>query len=170
MINEADLKQYHRALALYCLQTASEPMTAGDCAELMQTTAMGAMHADPCWKRIDAGKVAGTLKALTNQGFVMKAPQAKNARAGRMQERWVIDAATPRQALPDCPDFAPPATPKAAPVAADPYDGLSRAQLLALLQVHGDIAECIARFKAELASIENRALGLLAAAGLEPAA
>jgi hypothetical protein len=53
------------------------------------------------------------------------------------------------------------------PPAATPYDHLSREQLIAVLQVHDDLAGAIAKFRAELDSIATGARERLAGLGLE---
>lgn len=170
MIAALDLKQYHRDLALYCLQSADEPMTSGECAELMQTTALSAMHDEPCWKRIDAGKVAGTLKALTNSGQAVKVEPTHNARAGRLQERWVIAKGLERVALPECPfQERPQAIVPIKTQSVDPYAHLTREQLLALVQVQDEASQIVAEFEMRLNAWKVRARTLLASAGAEPA-
>ena len=178
MIIESDLKQYHRALALYCLQSAGKPLTAGDLAEYMQTVALASMHDEPCWKRIDAGKVAGTLKSLTAAKLAVKAEPVSNVRAGRMQERWEIAVDVPPQEVPDCPApaadvlagvFQLKASPAASPrlQALDPYEHLSREQLLALLKLQDELSGVVAGFQRELDAWKDRARNVLATAGLE---
>lgn len=168
MINNEDLKLYHRQLALYCLQSTDQPLTSGECADMMQTAALNAMHDEPCWKRIDAGKVAGTLKALVNSGAALKADPARNARAGRDQERWTQNPIAERVDLPECPGESEPPPRAQVLVASDPYQHLSREQLVAMMLVHDELGVAIANFKSELNDIEQRARRQLAAVGLEP--
>lgn len=174
MISPEALKLYHRELALYCLQSSDQPLTSGECAELMQTTALSAMHEDLCWKRIDAGKVAGTLKALVNAGHAIKADPLHNARQGRPQERWVQNHDSPRALIPECPaerQAPPPASnPQSLSPAlgADPYQHLTREQLLALLQLQDDALCIAAGFKAAIEAWQERARGFLIRIGAEP--
>lgn len=173
MIGAEDLKLYHRELALYCLQSSDQPLTSGECAELMQTTALGAMHEDLCWKRIDAGKVAGTLKALVNSGQALKATPLHNGRQGRPQERWVQNHASARVAIPECPAeesaVPPAANPQtlSASVGTDPYQHLTRQQLLAVVRIQDEACDIAARFMRELDAWKDRARVSLASAGAE---
>lgn len=164
MINAEQLKQYHRQLALYCLQSVGEPLTAAEVAELMQTTALNSMHADQCWQRIDAGKAAGTLKALFNAGSVLEAPPVRNARQGRDQARWAQNPDSERAELPECPGEAPQATvaqpglPEvlAPSIGADPYSHMSRTQLVALVTAQDELDALLNRFTGELAEWKQR--------------
>lgn len=177
MISSEDLKVYHRELALYCLQSSDQPLTSGECAELMQTTALNAMHDDLCWKRIDAGKVAGTLKALANAGHALKAAPVRNGRLGRDQERWQQNHESARAALPECPAEAQAHAPAPAScpqnlspaLGSDPYQHLTREQLLAVVRIQDEVCEIAARFTLELEAWKNRARVSLAAAGTEQA-
>lgn len=175
MSSEGELKKYHRALALYCLQLAGKAQTTGDLAELMQTVALAELHTAECWKRIDAAKVSGTLKSLTVAGLTKKAEPVRNGRQGRDQERWEL--VIPEQALqhpvyplPDCPADEEPPPPRSHPqqlqaamMAPDPYAHLSREQLLALVSAQDDLADIINRFTDELGGWKRRTRSALAA-------
>lgn len=59
----------------------------------------------------------------------------------------------------------PPALPPTAPVES-PYAGMDRTQLMAVLEAHDDVVECVGRFFADLTTVREKVRRRLMAAGL----
>lgn len=172
-----DKRSYLRELALYCLHHASTPATAGELAEHMGTLAQSEGHPKELWIEVSPSSVFGCLKGLQNQGDAMRVDERKNTRSGRAEPTWTCtgqrDASMP---LPNPAEFEVTAEGDAAVAAApggivdvpaDPYESLSREQLLAVLRVSDDVGGAVARFMRDLDELRARATRILQSVGLD---
>lgn len=165
MISADALRDYHRQLALYCLDRA-DACTAGELVEQMGMASMGTGHPDECWRGLTTPMVSGLMRELDGQRLVERRDNKHNPRHGRMEAVWGLrigDTAAVR-AMP-----APPATSATglgaapAPAAAAPAPhragGLTIAQKLALVNV--EFQEMQARQLAEWNAFQVRAARML---------
>lgn len=170
-----ELKQYHRGMMLACL-ARSGPATAGDLADHVAATAEVEEHPRAVWEGLNPHAVLGHLRTLSGEGLVIQVGTKKNARHGRDEPCWALSEKTRTlPAVPLAPAVKRPPQATVAwssgiaevPAPASPYDHLSREQLLALLQVHDNLAAAMARFRGELDTIASSARERLAGMGLE---
>lgn len=168
-----DLRGYHRALLLYALHRATEPSTAGELAEFMGTLAQSEGHPKPYWIDISAPSVHGYLRSLANEGEVIRVDERRNSRTGRPEPTWTT--AGPRDPdvkLPNPIEFeesdpAPAPSLEAPPPAdQDPYESMTRAQLLCVLRISDEVGGAVARLLRDLDDIRARAQRELASQGL----
>lgn len=150
-----ELKQYHRELALYVLGRArGRPLAADEVTECMLSLAQHEGLPKPCWAGINPQSVAGMLKSLQNAGLAEQLPDAaRHARAGRAAPAWRLAPGQPNPPMPLPPDDEGLAGQPAK--VEDPYEGLSRQQLITLLKVHEDLAETMGRFKVQMADFQQ---------------
>jgi hypothetical protein len=147
-----NLREYRRGLALYVLASQKQPLTAADLVEAMNTTAMNEGHPEDCWRSFDAPGAIGVLRALENARLVEQGEKAWDGRAGRETPTWryaLGPVAAQKVRLPEPPPARPARAVAAAATPEDPYAGLDRRQLYAMLEV-GDMAMAeLARLQAE---------------------
>lgn len=171
------MREYRRGLALYVVAHSREPLTAGEVAEAMGTTAMGEGHPSSCWQDLEAPAALGMLRALENAGLVEQTGDTKrDSRSGRTPPTWryaMGSVAAKRVLLPEPPAPSPAARALAAqapaPADASPYAGMTRQELYAVLEVSDLYTTACAQFMQQVADLNSRARRILAAAGLADA-
>lgn len=165
------MQDYHRGLALAALHRWERPATAGDVAEHMGALALAEGHPKAYWVAINAQVAAGAIKALEGLRQVERGADVRNARAGRPEPTWqVIGNRNASYPIPHPQDDAPPEPAKPE----NPYVGMSKPQLYALLGVHDRYAgffaanlRLFAGFTDELQRLAADARRDLASVGLE---
>lgn len=168
-----EMRDYSRALALYCVSGASTPVTASEIAEHMGTVAMSEGHPQRCWRGINAGSAAGFLRALESKGQVKRQGERRNTTNNRPEPLWVATATAAGAEIPtppECAGSAPVLNTSRAPTDLEensPYATLSRTQLLTVLQVTDQLHGTVARFMRDIQDVSDRARRELAAAGIE---
>lgn len=156
MINQEELRQYHRQATMYVLQS-SDGMTAAEAHEAVTGLALGKGHPKECASISPAG-VAGVLRTLQNEGCAVQGEARPNTRHGRNEPTWNLAPGLQPLAAPSAPGTKKAA---AAP-AGDPLSHLSREQLLAMILVGDELSSATARFQAEVEGIKDRARQILA--------
>lgn len=173
------MREYRRELALYVVAHAKEPMTAGEVAEVMGSTAMAEGHPQACWDGLDGNAALGYLRALENAGLVKQTGETKrDSRSGRQPPTWCYAPARARTVqLPEAPRRMldrddPPAVPSPASAARDeassPYAGMSRKQLLTVLEVSDLYTTACYQFLQQITVLNGKARTMLAEVGLGP--
>lgn len=166
-----DRRTYYRELTLFALQRCPGEST-DVLAAAMGEMAMNEGHPARCWKAIGQHQILGVLRTLESQGLVTRIRNAKyDAGKGRERPGWQLsrEAATRNYPMPFPPEDLEDEPPEPAPAPAPPatqYDDLSREQLIALLAVHDDITQLVARFTTELDGLARNARSRLAAMGV----
>ena len=169
---KAGMREYRRDLALYTLARAREPMTAAEVAEAMGTAAMSDGHPRECWLDIDAPSVTGVLRTLANAGQVEQAGESKpDRRNGRDAPTWrcalsVNAAKLVLMPVPPSRDDDAPGAPALPALPPSPYDGMTRKELYAVLEVSDLYTTACAQFMQQVADLNSRARRILANAGL----
>lgn len=79
MIDQEQLRSYHRSQVLYALQQASEPMTASEVHEGMTTLALAMGHPREC-AAITPAAVAGILRGMLGEQLVTQGEDRANRR------------------------------------------------------------------------------------------
>lgn len=157
MINQDELRQYHRHAAMYVLQS-SQGMTAAEAHEAVTGLALANGHPKECASISPAG-VAGILRTLQNEGVAVQGGARQNTRQGRSEPTWRLA----HGAQPLLPPPAPVGrTGRGAVPGQDPLAHLSREQLMAMILVGDELSAATARFQAEVEGIKDRARLLLA--------
>ncbi|OWQ58490.1 hypothetical protein [Stenotrophomonas maltophilia] len=171
MIDQEQLRSYHRQQVLYALQQASEPMTASEVHEGMTTLALAMGHPREC-AAITPAAVAGILRGMLGEQLVIQGEDKANRRYGRAEPTWSAAAGHAQVSQPTAPGRIA-AAPVGAPMAAGQGTQLRQItmdQRLAFLQ-----AECAAlladvtkehaafelRVRSQMEAFEARAARLL---------
>lgn len=171
-----EAKAYRRDLLMCGLSRMGAPSTAAEVAEYVLSIAASEGHPREAFAALTPQTVAGILRGMEQAGIIQRGESRYDASKGREQSRWCVVDRDPRYPVPMPPDYEPDSTPEPAARAEprSPYEGLSRDQMITLLQVHDDIAGAVSRMRAavaeaqaELDSIVSTARTRLAARGLE---
>lgn len=174
-----NLRVYRRDLALYALAGSSEPLMASELADYMVELTRSEAHPDHCRSGIDSATASGVLRSLSNEKLVVQDGEKTDRRAGRPAPTWKYamgKEAAKRVRMPEPPPSGAPLTSqlRGQEQKEDPYEGLNRTQMYALLEV-GDMAiQELARLQQESMQILQRTSEFasrvrlkLVAAGLE---
>lgn len=140
MIDQEQLRSYHRSQVLYALQQASEPMTASEVHEGMTTLALAMGHPREC-AAITPAAVAGILRGMLGEQLVTQGDDRANRRYGRAEPTWSVAAGQARVIQPSVPGRSTAASAVASPMAGQgtQFRQITIDQRLAFLQ-----AECAA--------------------------
>lgn len=171
MIDQEQLRSYHRSQLLYALQEASEPMTASEVHEGMTTLALAMGHPREC-AAITPAAVAGILRGMLGEQLVTQGGDRTNRRYGRAEPTWSIAAGRARVLQPSAPGRSTASSAAASPMAGQgtQFRQITIDQRLAFLQ-----AECAAlledvtkehaafelRVRSQIEAFEARAARLL---------
>lgn len=159
MINQDELRQYHRQATMYVLQS-SQSMTAAEAHEAVTGLALAKGHPKECAAISPAG-VAGVLRSLQNEGIAVRGPARQNTRHGRSEPTWRLEDGLQMIQPPTAPGRRSGAAPANA-AGQDPLAHLSREQLMAMILVGDELSAATARFQAEVEGIKDRAKVILA--------
>ncbi len=159
MINQEELRQYHRHATMYVLQS-SQGMTAAEAHEAVTGLALAKGHPKECASISPAG-VAGILRTLQNEGAAVRGSARPNTRHGRSEPTWRLQAGSPPIQSPSAPGGRSGAS-AGASGGQDPLAHLSRDQLMAMILVGDELSAATARFQAEVEGIKDRARVILA--------
>lgn len=167
---EEQLREYHRQMAVACLQRAEGAQTAGEVSEFATTLAMSEGHPKACWAPMSPAAVQGILRQLERAGQVMTLDKRRNTRYGRDEPLWQLTelGAVPMQ-VPMYPE--PEQTPARAAAAAvgavtvgSPslpqgicIETLSREQLLTILQLSDEVEGRVESFVRDMRDLATRA-------------
>lgn len=140
MIDQEQLRNYHRQQVLYALQQASEPMTASEVHEGMTTLALAMGHPREC-AAITPAAVAGILRGMLGEQLVTQGEDRANRRYGRAEPTWSVAAGQAPVVQPSAPGRSSVGLAAASPVAGQgaQFRQITIDQRLAFLQ-----AECAA--------------------------
>lgn len=140
MIDQEQLRSYHRQQVLYALQQASEPMTASEVHEGMTTLALAMGHPREC-AAITPAAVAGILRGMLGEQLVTQGDDRTNRRYGRAEPTWSVAAGQAPVAQPSAPGRSTAALATSSPMVGQGtrFRQITIDQRLAFLQ-----AECAA--------------------------
>ena len=125
-----NLREYRRALALFCLQEANTPTTAGDLMEVMGVYSLSEQHPVRCYRGMDARTVSGVLQSLKREGLVQQTDRQHNGQYGRDEPCWAIVHKGVRHPAPMPPDDDEPMTATGIDPSSIPLEHLTPSQLL----------------------------------------
>ncbi len=125
-----NLREYRRALALFCLQEANTPTTAGDLLEAMGVHALAEQHPPRCYRGMDGRAVSGILQSLKREGLVRQADREHNGSYGRDEPRWEVVRTGSRHHAPLPPDDEDPIAAPGRDPSTIPLEDLTPSQLL----------------------------------------
>jgi hypothetical protein len=164
-----EVKAYRRDLLFCGLSRMGAPSTAAEVAEYVLSIAASEGHPREAFSALNPQMVAGILRGMEQAGTIQRGESRYDASKGRDQPRWCVVNRDPRYPVPVPPDSdaEPAPAPAARAEPRSPYEALSRAQMITLLQVHDDIAGAVSRLQADLDEIVRTARARLAAGGME---
>jgi hypothetical protein len=151
-------------LLLATLQRAGKPL---DSAELLAQATELAM--DYLWTPAGLGGltrkgVAKRCADMEAEGLLKQEGVAMDGRSRRTTPLYMPVAGYDKEAkVPKPPAVQAPTREEPA----DPFNGMSRVQLMAVLESHDEIAECVGRFLNDMRTARDKARQRLQAVGLE---
>ncbi len=154
-MNRESLKRYRREFVMSVLGQTVGAMNAAEIAEVIQSQAMMAGHPKECWGSTDAATVAGVLKALADEGIVVRIGMVGTRSTYKLNGN---DFEYPKVPTPPTDDED---------VAEFDYDQLDKRQVRALLEVGDEVSALMAKFQAEMQQMREHIRARLAEVGLE---
>lgn len=149
-------------LLLCALKRFGEPATSADIVDVAAGLASAEGWAADAIAAITRNSVAKRLEQLEQRGLVRQSTLGFDGRARRTTPRYEpVDGWDPKAPVPPPPGGAGVERPETA------YDGMSRPQLLAVLETHDEVIECVGRFLTDMRTVRERAKRRLIAVGLE---
>lgn len=147
-------------LLLATLRRACKPMTSGDVLD----AAMGLAEAEGWTAQqlapLNRKSVSKRLQNMADAGAINVCSDVLDGSARRMTPTYAAPDLNPNACVP-----LPPSEPVRAPKDS-PYEGLEKSQLIALLDVHDSLAQCLTRHMQDLDSWREKSRARLAAVGL----
>lgn len=151
-------------LLLAALQRAGKPTASDDLLDAATGLALADGWEPEQVAELNRRSVATRLRHLEQGGVVRQDGAGLDERARRTTPLYVPTGGwNARAAIP-----APPATSEGrARRDASPYAGMNTAQLVALLEVHDSVTECVGRFLQDMNRLNEQSRRKLLAVGLE---
>lgn len=163
MTQQSNDKRYQLLLAV--LKRAGKPVGSDDVLDAATGLALDGGWSPAQLKSFSSRRsVSKLLQNMLTSGLVSEGPQAIDAGARRSMPTYQpVDGYDLRAPVPPPPEGE--VSPRAS--ARSSYDGMSQPQLLAVLEAHDDVIECIGRFFHDLSNTREKVRRRLAAVGLE---
>jgi hypothetical protein len=147
-------------LLLVALHRAGRPMASDDLLDAAHGLALNEGWSPAQVAPLTRKSVAKRLQNMVGSGQLKVAGAAMDEASRRTTPTYVPATGYDlRAVVPEPPRIANPAPTTA-------YDGMDRTQLLAVLEAHDDVVECVGRFFADLTSVREKVRRRLLAAGL----
>jgi hypothetical protein len=148
-------------LLLSALRRATTPLTSGDVLDAAVGLAEAEGWTPEQLASLSRKAVSKRLQNMVDAGVVALASQYFDPVSRRLTPTYTAAVRNPNAVVPPPPSVAPRAAAKESP-----YDGLEKSQLIALLDVHDSLAQCLSRHMQELDSWREKSRQRLLAVGL----
>jgi len=148
-------------LLLSALRRATTPLTSGDVLDAAVGLAEAEGWTPAQLASLSRKAVSKRLQNLADAGVVGLGQSVLDGDARRMTPTYIAKTPNPNEPVPPPPSVAPRAAAKESP-----YDGLEKSQLIALLDVHDSLAQCLSRHMQDLDAWREKSRQRLLAVGL----
>lgn len=148
-------------LLLSALRRATTPLTSGDALDAAVGLAEAEGWTPAQLASLSRKAVSKRLQNLADAGVVGLGQSVLDGDARRMTPTYIAKTPNPNEPVPPPPSVVPRAAAKESP-----YDGLEKSQLIALLDVHDSLAQCLSRHMQDLDAWREKSRQRLLAVGL----
>lgn len=147
-------------LLLSALRRAGTPLTSGDVLDAAVGLAQAEEWTPQQLANLTRKAVSKRLQNMVEEGAITNGSEVLDTTSRRMTPTYLATDPNPNAWVPPAPS-APAHTPKDSP-----YAGLEKSQLIALLDVHDSLAQCLSRHMQDLDSWREKSRQRLLAVGL----